>query len=810
MENMFDYELDNDLKKLKILVADDEMVQIEFLKRILSVSFSNIDFVENGKSGFELFNIKHHDIVISDIGMPIINGIQMTKKIKAINNKTKIILMTANLDRQFMIDAIDIGVNQFLSKPLSKEQIFQSLNRVISLIKLENANLKQIEKINVLSSALECATNFIVITDDMFKITYVNQSFLNYSNFNELNLIGNSFFKFLIKSFDVEKLVRESLLVHDFWQGEFMIHTDDSSMFWAHCSSSKIIDVKNNIKGYVFILDDISDQKISNQNLLESNNLMRELIYNRTKELEEINHKLNDEIKQRIKTEAELKIAKILAEKANNTKSVFLAKVSHELRTPMNGILGMLSLIKNTNLDELQQHRLSVIRKSSESLLKIINDVLDYAKITSGKFQFNENNFNFRELMLQLFNLIEPELLVKKIDFNYNIDENIPEILFGDSIRINQILINLLGNSIKFTESGFVKFEVELDSTTDLDKVLLFKISDSGIGISENVKDIIFESFRQAEPTMTRKYGGTGLGLAISKEIAESLGGEIWFESEVGKGTTFFVKIKIKSETNAKIISSRISILQENFDLKILVIEDSEINIEILNEILKSTKCFYDIKTFGRDGINAFNKRIYDVVLLDINLQDINGIEVIEQMHKSDNFDNQYIIAMTGYCDDESIITFISSGFDDVLVKPFDKEQLLSLLSIIRNKNLENFTPVDLKKLLKSIKNNPDVLERLVKYLIENLQQELDEIKKFMEIKQKDKLKFKLHKLKSELAHFGAKSAVDSINKLEKVVSEDSTDNFEEEFHYLCFESNLILKFLKSFSINELIIQFEV
>jgi PAS domain S-box-containing protein len=807
MQNKFEF--DYNLNSLKILVAEDEMIQIEFLKMILSETFINIDFVENGKSGLELFNLKHHDIIITDITMPFLNGIQMVKKIRAKVPNTKIILMTGNLDRQLMIDAIDIGVNQFITKPLTKDQIYQSLARVISIIKLENDSLMQTEKINFLSTALECATNFIILTDELFKITYINQSFLNYSNFNETSLIGNSIFKILIKSFDVEKAVRESLINNKFWQGECILQSHDGNMFWANCSVSKIMGNINNVRGFVFILDDISEQKLKNQNLLESNNLLTELIYNRTKELEGINLKLQNEIKQKIQTETELEIAKTNAEEANKIKSFFLAKVSHELRTPMNGILGMISLIKNTNLDELQQHRLSVIRKSSESLLKIINEVLDYSKLTSGKFQLSEQNFNFRELISQTINLIKPEAHEKNIDLNYFINENIPEMFHGDSLRVSQILINILGNSIKFTDSGFVKLEIELVSTSGINNILLFKISDSGIGISDNVKDIIFESFRQAEPTMTRKYGGTGLGLTISKEIIQSFGGKIWFESEIGKGTTFFFEIKIKSWIDEQNPDIEIVGNDDKIDLKILIIEDSSINVEILIEMLKSTNCFYNIKSYGIEGIEAFNQRYYDLVLLDISLQDINGLEVIDAIHKSDNFDSQYIIAMTGYCDDDSIVTFVSSGFDDVIVKPFNKEQLLSLLSITKNKKSEKLIPVNLHKLLISIKSNPVVLERLVNYLLDNLQKELDEIKKYIDLRQNDKLKFKLHKMKSELAHFGAKSAVNSIVKLEKIIPGNSFDDFEDEFNYLCFESNLILKFLQRLSINELILQFE-
>jgi signal transduction histidine kinase/CheY-like chemotaxis protein len=375
------------------------------------------------------------------------------------------------------------------------------------------------------------------------------------------------------------------------------------------------------------------------------------------------------------------KRAKELSDSARMMQEQFLANTSHEIRTPINGIQGMVNLLLESKINKEQRHQLETIKNSSEHLLRIINDLLDLSKIKAGKIEFENTTFDVVQTMKLLKELMEPMAVNKGLTFEVNIDEQVKGYYSGDVIRLEQILINLISNAVKFTLSGGIKVNVTGTFINNEEKMLHFTISDSGIGIPKKKLDIVFESFVQLESAGNRKFGGTGLGLSITKQLVELQGGTVSVKSKVGKGSEFSFSIPyklsegpgVKKRNRGKIISE-----QRLKGKRFLVIEDNDINQKVILSTLQSWHSECVLVSTAVEGFEQLMNSDFDLILMDIELPVLNGwdsTQYIRLKFKAPKKDIP-IIALTAYASESDKKKCIESGMNDVVTKPFDAEEL--------------------------------------------------------------------------------------------------------------------------------------
>ncbi|MBM9500880.1 response regulator [Leptospira sp. 201903071] len=400
---------------------------------------------------------------------------------------------------------------------------------------------------------------------------------------------------------------------------------------------------------------------------------------------------LKKEIQQRRETEWELIQAKEMAEKASKVKSSFLANMSHEIRTPMNGVLGMVQLLGTTKLNEEQKEYTKILSRSAKSLLQIINDILDFSKIEAGKIVLDKEVFSIRSVLDEIHDLLRPLAKRKRIEFNLEGKYDIQEFVSGDQLRLRQILWNLAGNGIKFTNQGSVVLKVS-EKKISAEKVSIeFSVSDTGIGIPQDKQKQVFDAFSQSDSSTARKFGGSGLGLSITKQLIELQGGTLSLESKEGKGSKFTFSIVYdnasQSDVDTILEPEKTRELDEVYanvvpqKMRILVAEDNETNCLLIERALK--KLGYDpvVVHNGREVIERMQLDVFDLVLMDIHMPEVDGIEATGWIRsRKENAELPIIIALTADAIDSSKEKYVALGLNDCLVKPLDLVGLKSTL----------------------------------------------------------------------------------------------------------------------------------
>jgi two-component system sensor histidine kinase BarA len=407
------------------------------------------------------------------------------------------------------------------------------------------------------------------------------------------------------------------------------------------------------------------------------------------------------DITERKRMQAALIQTRKAADAANQAKTAFLANISHEIRTPLNGILGFLTLLSKTDLSPVQAEYIPPMQQSLRNLLKIINDILDLSRVETGAFSISSDNIDVKSVISSEVALLRPLADEKELYLRLNLDSAIPEDTLGDPTRIAEIITNLVGNAIKFTEKGGVQVSVKLREQRNNSVIIELQVHDTGMGIPGDQIDRLFKPFEQMEARPSRKHTGTGLGLTITRNLVTAMAGKIDVKSQVGKFTRFTVRLPLKlppdSEESANLLVAELEErLFDADDLSMLIVDDNEINRRFLNMLLLQMGAKIDEAASGEEAVVAATNKRYDVILMDIHMADMDGIEAAQKI-RNDNVKSRkaYIIAVTADVVSDSISGYSDAGMDAFLSKPVAEQDMIKVLGTRYPKRVSIRTPVE-------------------------------------------------------------------------------------------------------------------
>jgi len=543
------------------------------------------------------------------------------------------------------------------------------------------------------------------------------------------------------------------------------------------------------IYGYVFL---------NTLRLKRLHTMLTQKVTERTRLLNQQKNELVAALKLNKEQNEKLELAYEKVKESSRLKEIFLANTSHEIRTPLNVIIGFTNLLFKSKLDRQQINYLNNIRVSGNNLLVVLNDILDFSKIEANKLVLEKTDFSIEEVIKNCYTASAVKAKEKKLEFTYKISPDIPDFVNGDPVRLSQIITNLLRNAIKFTnELGKVTIAADVLDQKNETTYLLFRISDTGIGISKEHQQIIFESFTQEKNDMTRKYGGTGLGLSIVKQLIDMHNGEISLYSEKGKGSTFSFTIGYKNSDIKKVISDKLfekeMLAKAKFACKILLVEDNVLNVNLAVDTITSfnNNISIDVAENGKIGVEMAESNDYDLIIMDIQMPVMDGYEATAYIRNqlAEPKCNIPILGMTAHAMKEEKDKCFELGMNDYLTKPFVPEELFSKITNLVSKldaipvtkhsetalitAKTKYRLIDLDVLSKTYKGNKQKIAKIVELCISNIPKQITELQQHFKDDNWKNLRVIAHSLKTSLNYLGLKELRDVSLTIEKSAADE-------------------------------------
>ncbi len=521
------------------------------------------------------------------------------------------------------------------------------------------------------------------------------------------------------------------------------------------------------------------------------------------------------------KFKAALRSAKKEAERLAKARGQFLATVSHEIRTPMNAISGFTDQIAKGPLTEEQREQIEMVQKSTSSLLHLVNDVLDISKLRKGKVVLEKVDFYVGDVFEDIASFVRPMAEEKNIDFSCHVKSNVPLVLNGDTHRLQQILLNLISNAIKFTKDGEIKVEVFPTLMEGENVILKIVVSDTGIGMTKEQLKRVFVEFEQAEASVTRNYGGTGLGLPITNKLVHLFGGSIDIDSNVDDGTQVTVELPFRLGDKDKVITVRNEKTPDTSFLRgkrILVADDEPFNRKLLQSMLKDTGVEIVEASNGKEALQLVKSETFDVVLMDVRMPELNGMDATRRIRKiNDNSKKDVIIiALTAAVTDDDKRNFLHSGMDGFVPKPFRESQLLKALHVafegvekLKMQELpvkeehqlevieEMETEVDFKELEKLSDNDHSFYIDMLKTFVEGAEDAIEKINTCFQEKELHQIPNHAHKISAPTRHLGANKLYKILKTIEVEGRNKNYDNYEQLIALCEIEMKAVIKIVE-------------